>query len=55
MYTEDVSMSNKNKNAFLALSSMVAGVACMPVAVFFSTIAGLALATLSVYLIYLAG
>ncbi|KAF0192746.1 MAG: hypothetical protein FD165_516 [Gammaproteobacteria bacterium] len=48
-------MSDKNKNAFLALTAMVAGVACMPVAAFFSTVAGLTLATMSVYLIYLAG
>lgn len=48
-------MSGKNKNAFLALTAMAAGVACMPVAAFFSTVAGLSLATLSIYLIYLAG
>lgn len=48
-------MSGGNKNAFLALSSMAAGIACMPVAAFISTAAGLGLATLSVWLIYLAG
>ena len=48
-------MSEKNKNAFLALASMIAGVACMPVAAFFSTVAGLTLASLSIYLVYLAG
>ena len=48
-------MSEKNKNALLALTSMVAGIACMPVAAFFSTIAGLTLASLSIYLVYLAG
>ena len=52
---EDVWMSEKNKNALLALTSMVAGIACMPVAAFFSTIAGLTLASLSIYLVYLAG
>lgn len=49
-------MSKSNtKGVVLAISSMVAGIACMPVAAFFSTVAGLGLATLSVFLIYLAG
>lgn len=49
-------MSKSNtKGVVLAISSMIAGIACMPVAAFFSTAAGLGLATLSVYLIYIAG
>jgi len=47
-------MSNK-KSIALALGSMVAGIACMPVAGLISTAAGLGLATLSVVLIYAAG
>jgi len=48
-------MAEKKKSVGLALSSLVAGVACLPVAAFFSTVAGLTLATLSVVFIYLAG
>jgi len=49
-------MSKSNtKGVVLAISSMIAGIACMPVAEFFRTVAGLGLATLSVYLIYIAG
>jgi len=49
-------MSKSNgRGVALAISSMIAGIACMPVAAFFSTVAGLGLATLSVYLIYIAG
>lgn len=47
-------MNRKNRNAFLALAAMAAGIACMPVAALFNTVAGLLLASLSVYLIYLA-
>lgn len=48
-------MSKSNtKGVVLAVSSMIAGIASMPVAAFFSTVAGLGLATLSVYLIYIA-
>jgi len=39
----------------LALASMVAGIACMPVAGFISTALGVALAAMSVVLIYAAG
>lgn len=46
---------SKKKSIPLALGSMAAGVACMPVAGFISTALGVGLATLSVFLIYLAG
>jgi len=48
-------MTTKKKSIPLAIASMVAGVACMPVAGFLSTSLGLALAGLSVYFIYIAG
>ncbi len=50
-------MSNKpnKKGAWLAIGSMVAGIACMPVAGLISTVAGLGLATMSVVLIMAAG
>ena len=48
-------MTTKKKNIPMAIASMVAGVACMPVAGFVSTTMGLALAGLSVYFIYIAG
>lgn len=48
-------MATKQKSIPLAIASMVAGVACMPVAGFVSTALGLGLATLSVYFIYIAG
>jgi len=43
------------KSVPLALASMVAGIACMPVAGFISTALGVALAAMSVVLIYAAG
>ncbi len=46
---------SKKKSIPLAIASMVAGIACMPVAGLVSTALGLGLATLSVYLIYVAG
>jgi hypothetical protein len=48
-------MTTKKKNIPLAIASMVAGVAAMPVAGFFSTALGVGLAGLSVYFIYIAG
>ena len=48
-------MTEKKKSIPLAFASMVAGVAALPVAGFFSTILGLSLAGLSVYFIYIAG
>lgn len=48
-------MTEKKKSIPLAIASMVAGVACMPVAGFVSTTLGLGLAGLSVYFIYIAG
>lgn len=45
----------KKKSIPLALASMAAGVACMPVAGFISTALGVALAAISVALIYAAG
>jgi hypothetical protein len=47
-------MGNK-RSIPLALASMVAGIACMPVAGFVSTTLGVALAAISVALIYVAG
>jgi hypothetical protein len=47
-------MGNK-KSVPLALASMAAGLACMPVAGFINTALGVALAAMSVYLIYAAG
>lgn len=43
------------KNIGLVMVSLVAGIACMPVAVFVHTAAGLALASASVWAIYAAG
>src|SRR3569833_774675 len=49
-------MSKSNtKGVVLAISSMIAGIACMPVAAFFSTVAGLGLATLSVFFFFFVG
>ena len=48
-------MSEKKKSIPLVLLSMFAGIACMPVAGFVSTALGVGLATLSVYLAYIAG
>ena len=48
-------MTQKQKSAALALGSMAAGIACMPVAAFVSTVAGMGLATASVYMAYAAG
>ncbi len=47
-------MSGKKKSVGWALGSLVAGVACMPAAAFIHTIAGLALATASVWMIFVA-
>lgn len=43
------------KSIPLAIASMVAGIACMPVAGLVSTTLGIGLAGLSVYFIYIAG
>ena len=48
-------MTGKKKSVPMALASMVAGIACMPVAGFVSTTLGLGLAALSVFFIYAAG
>jgi len=48
-------MTTKKKNIPMALASMVAGVACMPVAAAVSTALGVSLAVLSVFFIYAAG
>ena len=48
-------MTTKTKNIPMAIASMVAGIACMPVAAFFSATLGVGLAALSVYFIYIAG
>jgi hypothetical protein len=48
-------MTTKKKSIPLAIASMVAGAACMPVAGIVNTALGLGLAVLSVYFIYLAG
>ena len=48
-------MTTKKKNIPVAIASMVAGVACLPVAGFISTTLGVGLAALSVYFIYVAG
>ena len=48
-------MATGKKSIPLALASMVAGIACMPVASFISTALGVALAAMSVVLIYAAG
>lgn len=48
-------MTTKKKNIPMAIASMVAGVACMPVAAVVSTALGVGLAALSVFFIYAAG
>jgi hypothetical protein len=48
-------MSEKKKSIPLLIVSMFAGIACMPVAGLVSTALGVGLATLSVYLVYIAG
>ncbi|MEJ2554141.1 MAG: hypothetical protein P8164_15345 [Gammaproteobacteria bacterium] len=48
-------MTEKKKSIPLALTAMVAGTACMPVAGFVSTAFGIGLAGLSVLCIYAAG
>ena len=48
-------MSDTKKSIPLAIASMIAGIAAMPVAGLVSTALGIGLATLSVYLIYVAG
>lgn len=45
----------RKKNIGLVMLSLVSGIACMPVAVFVHTAAGLALASASVWAIYAAG
>jgi len=47
-------MSSKKKSVPMAIASLVAGIAAMPVAGLVSTTLGLGLASLSVYLIYMA-
>ena len=48
-------MTTKKKSVPLALASMVAGAACMPVAGIVNVALGIGLGVMSVYFIYLAG
>ena len=48
-------MTTKQKNIPMAIASMIAGIACMPVAAAVSTALGVGLAAMSVFLIYAAG
>jgi len=46
---------SKKKSIPLAVASMIAGIACLPVAGLVSTALGVGLAAMSVFLIYAAG
>jgi len=46
---------SKKTNIPMAIASMFAGIACMPVAGFVSITLGIGLAAMSVFLIYAAG
>jgi|GEM_PF-2014058 hypothetical protein len=48
-------MTTKQKNIPMAIASMIAGVACLPVAAAVSTVLGVGLAAMSVFLIFAAG
>ena len=54
IFSREIFMSKK-KSIPLAIASMLAGIACMPVAGFISTALGVGLAAMSVFLIYAAG
>ncbi len=48
-------MTTKKKSIPMVFASMVAGIACMPVAAVVSTALGVGLAAMSVFFIYAAG